>query len=58
MVVFVQKWFYSGKSDSTRAKLVYSDKSCCAREKVVVIRRKRLYSGKSGCVTAKEVVFG
>ena len=33
MVVFGQKWLYSGKS-------------CCIREKVNVIGEKRLYSGK------------
>ena len=44
LVVFGQKWLYSGKSGSFRAKvLLYSDK-------MVVFGEKLLYSGKSGCI--------
>ena len=40
MVVFGQKWLYSGKSG-------------CICAKVVVFGQKFLYSGKSGCIRAK-----
>ena len=46
MVVFGQKWFYSGRSGSIRAKVVVFGQSCCTRAKVVVIGQKLLYSGK------------
>ena len=36
VVVFEQKWLYSGKSCCTRAKLLYSGKNGCIRAKVVV----------------------
>ena len=58
LVVFGQKWFYSGKSDCIEAKVVAFGESCCIRAKVVVIGQKWLYSGKSGCIRAKMVVFG
>ena len=63
MVVFGQKWFYSGKrlfsgkNDCIRARWLYSVKSCSNQAKVVVIQakivvfeQKWLYSGKSGCI--------
>ena len=57
MVVFGQKWLYSGKLVSfgnygcNRASLLYS-------EKVFLFLQKLLYSGKSGCIRAKKVVLG
>ena len=57
MVVFGQKWLYSGESGSILAKVVEIDKSGCNRAKwlysgkVVVFGQKLLYSGKV-------VVFG
>ena len=51
MVLFVQKWFYSGRSGSIREKVVVFGQSCCARANVVVIGQKGLYSGK-------DVLFG
>ena len=45
VVVFGQKWLYSGEKGSIRAK------NCCYRAKVVVF-------GRSGCIRAKVVVFG
>ena len=44
LVVFGQKWLYSGKNG-------------CDRDTVVVFVRKWLYSGKSGCIPAKMIVF-
>ena len=64
MVLFVQKWFYSGKSGCIWARLLYSNKRCCNRAKMAVfgqgcpIRIDWLYSGKSGCIRAKVVLFG
>ena len=65
LVVFGQKWLYSGKSGSIRAIRLYSvkngcirGKSGCIRTKVVVFEQKRFYSGKSGCIRAKVIVFG
>ena len=51
MVVFGQKWMYSGKVVVFRQKLLYS-------AKVVVFGRNWFYSGKNGCIKAKLVVFG
>ena len=51
MVVFGQKWLYSGKSGCIRAKMVVFGQGGC-------IRAKWLYLKKSGCVRVKEVVFG
>ena len=42
MVVFGQKWLYSGKTGSIRAKVVVLGK-------MVVFVQKWLISGKSGC---------
>ena len=37
VVVFGQKWLYSGKSDCTRANVVVFGRNGCIRAKVVVI---------------------
>ena len=58
LVVSGQKWFYSGKRGSIRAKVVVFGQICCIRAKVAVFGQKQLYSGKSGCIRAKLVVFG
>ena len=58
MVVFGQKWFYSGKSGCTQANLLFLGQSGSIRAKVVVIVRKWFYSGKSCYIWAKLVVFG
>ena len=56
MVVFAQKWLYSGKKICIREKLLYSGKSGSVRAKVVVIGQNLLYSGKvfysnnGGCI--------
>ena len=50
-VLFVQKWLYSGKRGSIRAKVVVLGKNGC-------IWAKLLYSVKSGRNRAKVVVFG
>ena len=42
MVVFEQKWFFSGKSGSIREKDVVFGQSCCVRKKVVLIGQKWL----------------
>ena len=46
VVLFGQKWFYSGKSGCIRAKVVVFGQSGCTRAKVVVYEQKWLYSGK------------
>ena len=51
MVVFRQKWLYSGKSGCIWAKAVVFGK-------VVVFWQKWLNSVKSGCIRVKVVVFG
>ena len=51
MVVFGQKWLYSGKGSCVRVKRVYSCKSGYIWAKVVVI-------GQNSCIRAKVVVFG
>ena len=66
MVVFGQKWLYTGRSGSIKEKLVVVGKSFCIRGKcngsngvkVVVIGKKWFNSGKSGSTRAKVVVFG
>ena len=47
VVVLGQKWFYSGKSGSIRAKIG------CIWAKVVVFGKKLLYSGKSGYIRSR-----
>ena len=51
MVLFGQKWLYSGKMVLIGQKLLYSGKSGCIRAKGV------FYSGRSGSFRAKLVVF-
>ena len=65
VVVFGQKWFYSGKSGCTWAKVVefgqkwlYSCKSCCNRAKMDLFGQKWLYSGIVVVFGQKVVVFG
>ena len=50
MVVFGQKWLYSGNKVVFGQKWLYLSK-------VVVFGQKWLYSGKSGSIQAKVVVF-
>ena len=70
MVVYGQKWIYSGKSGFIRAKVVIFEhggcmwaklnefgQSGCIRAKVVVFGQKWLYSGRSGCIRGKVVVI-
>ena len=63
MVVFGQKWIYSGKSGCNRENLLYSGNVVVIEQggsvwtKVVVFGQKWLCSGKSGCIRAKLVVF-
>ena len=69
--LYLTKLLHSGKSGSTRATRLYSDKLVdfgqkwycsgkigCIRAKGVLFRQKWLCSGKSGCVQAKVVLFG
>ena len=51
MVLFGQKWFYSGNKGVFGQKLLYLGK-------VVVFGQKWLYSSKSGSIQAKVVVIG
>ena len=51
MVLFGQKWFYSGNKVVFGQKWLYLGK-------VVVFGQKWLYSGKSGSIQAKVVVIG
>ena len=58
VVVFGQRFLYSGKSGCIRAKVVvvgqnwlYSEKICCIRDKIFVFLQK-------GSIWAKPVVFG
>ena len=51
MVVFGQKWLYTGKKDCIRVKMGVFGQSGC-------IRAVWLYSGKSGCIQVKVAVFG
>ena len=70
MVVFVQKWLFSGKIGCIRTKsgciranvVVYGKIASIPAKwlyfgKVVEFSQKWLYSGKSGCIRAKVVVF-
>ena len=70
MVIFKQKWFYSGKSFYIRAKVVVFGENCsiranrlfigqggCILGKVVVFQQRWLYRSKSGCFGTKVVVF-
>ena len=56
VVVFGQKWLYSGKSGYFLANLLHSGKSVCNPKKVVVFGQKWLYSekvvvfGQSSCI--------
>ena len=55
MVLFGQKFFCSGKTSSTRAKVVVFG------QKLLYLREKLLYSGKTGCkpsIPAKVILFG
>ena len=64
MVVFGQKWLYSGKSGCIRAKVVVLKQSGSNQAKmlyssrVVVFGQKKLYSGKSVCIWAKWLYSG
>ena len=42
VVVFEQKWLYSGQSDCIRAKLLYSGKKWLYSGKVVLLGQRRL----------------
>ena len=46
VVIFGQKWVYSGKSCCIQAKVVVFGKSGSTRAKMVVLRQNWLYSGK------------
>ena len=50
MVVFGQKWLYSGKMGCIRAKVVVFAQSICIRPKVLVFGQKCLYSGGTGSI--------
>ena len=56
MVVFEQKWLYSGEVVAfrqrccIRVKWLYLGKSGCNGAKVVVLGQKWLHSGKRGCI--------
>ena len=52
MVVFGQKWLYSGKVVVFGQKWLYSGKVV-----LVVLGQKWLYSNKGGCIWAKVVVL-
>ena len=64
MVVFGQKWLYSGKDGCIRANWLYSGimvvyvQGGCIWAKLFVFGKKCLYLGKSGCYRVKVVVFG
>ena len=71
MLVFKQKWLYSGKVVVFGESGCILDKSCCILAKFLYsgqkwfyscksgcIRAELLYSGKCGCIRAKVVVFG
>ena len=53
VVVFGQKWLYSGKSGCIRVKVVVFGQRPCIRAKVVVVEQKWLYSGKNGSISGK-----
>ena len=50
MVVIGHKLFYSSKVVIFGQKWMYSGKSGCIRAKVVVFGQNVLYSGKSACI--------
>ena len=70
MVVFEQKWLYSGKTCCIRKKVVVFGQSCLMQINWLIsgksgsLRGRRFYSGKmvvfgeSGCIQAKMVVIG
>ena len=65
MVVFWQKWLYSGKCVCIRVIWLYSGKEFFYKGNVVVFWAKLveivqmwLYSGKSRCIREEVVVFG
>ena len=64
MVVFRQKWFFSGKSGCILANVVVLVQIIFSRVKVVVfwqsgcIRAKVVIFGQSGCIRANVVLFG
>ena len=59
MVLFAQKWLYSGKSDFIRAKVdvfgqvVVFGQKCFYSDKEVIFGQKRLYSGKEVVIEQK-----
>ena len=57
MVVFRQKFLFSGKSGYIRVKVVVFWQSNCNGTKVVVFEKKWLYSGKVFAFGQKRVVF-
>ena len=63
VVVFRQKWLYSGKSGCIREKWLYSGKKCCIRAKLLYLC-KLVYSdkvvvfGQSEIIRANVVVLG
>ena len=50
MVVFGQKWLYSGRSGCIPAKWLYLGKSGCYRSTVVVFGIKVVVFGQIGCI--------
>ena len=58
MVVFGQKWLYSGKSCCILAKWLYLGKVVVFEQKWLYSGKKWLYSVKSGYIRTKVVVFG
>ena len=56
MVVFGEKWLYSGKDGCNRANWLYSGKVVVFGQSGC-IRVKWLYSSKSGSIRAKVVVY-
>ena len=52
MIVFGQKWLYSGKIGCIRAKVVLFGQSGFIRD-IWLYSGKLVYSGKSGCIQAK-----
>ena len=47
MVVFGQKWLFSGNSNCSWAKSIVIGQNGCIQVKVIVFGQKCLYSGKS-----------
>ena len=46
VVLFVQKWLYSGKSSCIREKVVVSGQSVCIRAKVFIIGKNMVGFGQ------------